>query len=181
MIRPNFSLFSLTVLLLATALSCGDPVHDNQVAALGPEPAGSSPGPTHRPGQPCLVCHDGSGPGNLKLSVAGTVYAVKGQTDPLPNTLVTLTDATGSGRTATTNSVGNFLVPFSEWAPTAPINVALSYPADVDPPQNTATMKSHIGRDGSCASCHYDPPGPATPGRVYMVIDPQDLNGGTGQ
>ena len=53
-----------------------DPVHDEQVAALGPEPAGESPGPLHRPGQPCLVCHGGLGPAHQSFSVAGTVFAI---------------------------------------------------------------------------------------------------------
>ncbi len=48
---------------LAVGGACGgDPVHDEEVAALGPEPGGGAPGPEHRPGQPCLVCHGGSGP-----------------------------------------------------------------------------------------------------------------------
>ena len=124
------SVLWLSTLLVALGAACGDPVHDNQVAALGPEAAGESPGPTHRAGQPCLVCHDGSGPANLKLSIGGTIYVAKGGTDPLPNTKVHLVDANGSGRDAVTNDVGNFLVSFSEWAPAAPISVSLTYPAD---------------------------------------------------
>ena len=173
------SIGALCTLIVAAGAACGDPVHDNEVAALGPEAPGESPGPTHRAGQPCLVCHDGSGPGNLKMSVAGTIYLAQSAPDPLPNARVHLVDANGSAREAITNSVGNFLVPFSEWAPTAPISVTLSYPADVSPALNTATMSTFIGRDGSCASCHYDPAGPSSHGRVYMVLDPADLQGST--
>src|SRR5207249_3431097 len=42
---------------LGGAIACGDPVHDDAVAALGPEAPGVRPGPTPRPGQPGLTCH----------------------------------------------------------------------------------------------------------------------------
>ena len=78
--RLGSSLSSLLLPLAVVAaasggvLSCYDPVHDQEVAALGGEAPGVSPGPTHRPGQPCNVCHGGVGPANLRFSVAGTVY-----------------------------------------------------------------------------------------------------------
>ena len=28
----------------------------------------------HRPGQPCLTCHGGKGPGHVEFSIAGTLY-----------------------------------------------------------------------------------------------------------
>jgi len=33
-------------------------------------------------------------------------------------------------------------------------------------------MKTRVGRDGSCATCHSDPAGPASAGHVYLVADP---------
>src|SRR6202020_2306636 len=96
---------------LALAGACdANPVHDNEVAALGPEPTGS-PGPDHRPGQPCLVCHGGSGPASLQFAVAGTVYqAQSGAAVGQNGAVVSLNDTNGVTATATTNSVGNFWV-----------------------------------------------------------------------
>lgn len=172
--RVGFAAIALAILA-----ACADPAHDNKVSALGPEPGGS-PGPTHRPGQPCLVCHDGTGPASAKFSVAGTVYALRGQTDPISGITVQLTDALGSVISPVTNSAGNFFVSFSTWAPTAPIKVALYFDKGADDEKSIA-MTTHIGRDGSCASCHFDPPGPTTPGRVYFATDPADLPGAAAQ
>lgn len=163
---------ALLVIVLSALGACGDPVHDNEVNALGPEKNGIPPGPRHRAGQPCLVCHDGTGPGSPTFTVAGTVYAVKGEDAPYEGATVHLTDANGGTHDATTNDVGNFYITQDEWTPQAPIHVEITA-GDV-----TATMSTHIGRDGSCASCHYDPPGPASPGRVYLVVDSTDLPGG---
>lgn len=179
----------VAIALAAAALaSCGDPAHDNAVNALGPEKPGVSPGPTHRPGQPCVICHGGSGPGNPQFSIGGTVYAVKGQTDPLVNATVHLTDATGSTRTATTNAAGNFYITLSQWAPLPPIaKISVDCgpltstspytcgPTDPNTPSLTATMNTHIGRDGSCAGCHFGVRSATTPGPIYVASDPADL------
>lgn len=162
----------LVGMLFSVALSCGgDPVHDSQVSALGPE-TGVSPGPQHRPGQPCLTCHGGSGPASTQFSMAGTVFGVKDKSCPLAGVQVQLTDANRSQHSATTNDAGNFYVPLSDWAPVAPVHVALTFQ------MLTARMTSHIGRDGSCADCHYEPPSPATPGIVYMAFSAADLPAG---
>jgi hypothetical protein len=34
----------------------------------------------------------------------------------------------------------------------------------------SVTMHSHIGGNGSCAGCHADPAGPASPGHVYLTM-----------
>ena len=157
--------------LLVLAHGCADPVHDNEVSALGPEAAGVSPGATHRPGQPCLTCHGGSGPGSPQFSVAGTIYAAQSQATPLPQANVQLVDATGSIKTATTNAAGNFYVTVDQWAPVNPFHVSLTYKTV------TTQMTTHIGRTGSCADCHFNPPGPSTTGPVYLVLEPGDLPG----
>ena len=59
--------------LLVLLLSC-DPVHDDAVSALGGETPGIPRGPLHRPGQPCLVCHDGASGDPAAFSMAGTVF-----------------------------------------------------------------------------------------------------------
>jgi hypothetical protein len=156
---------------LLTFGACADPVHDNRVDALGPEQDGIRPGPRHRAGQPCLACHDGSGPGSPKMSLGGTIYAVKGESAPMVGVNVHFVDARGATWDATTNDVGNFYVQFDDWAPFAPIHVSISL-GDTE-----VKMDTHIGRDGSCASCHFDPPGPSSAGRVYFALDAEDLPG----
>lgn len=145
----RWSCFMLAVAFAVVVLvSCIDPTHDEAVAALGPEVAGVPRGPTHRAGQPCLTCHGGSGPGEPEMAVGGTIYEVRGGTVPLEGVTVTLTDARGAQRTTASNVVGNFYVFKSDWEPVFPLSVALTYGDE------RVEMKTPIGRDGACASCH---------------------------
>lgn len=141
-------------LSLAALASCLNPVHSDAVDVLGGEASGVRQGPTHRPGQPCLTCHGGDGPGEPDFELAGTVYETKGQGVPdtskgAPGVTVTFTDAFGNTHTTETNSVGNFYVQEGRYTPTYPVYVALS--RDGKP---ASTMKTRIGRRGSCADCH---------------------------
>lgn len=129
--------------------SCIDPVHSDAVAALGGEVSGQRPGPSHRPGQDCLVCHGGSGPGSPDFTVAGTVYATRGSTTPLGGVNVVLTDANNATKTVVSNGAGNFYITASQWSPATPIAVKLEYG------DKTKVMKSRIGGFGGCALCHY--------------------------
>jgi hypothetical protein len=65
--------FAWAFALGLAAVGCDDPVHDDAVTALGGEDPNVPIGALHRPGQPCLVCHGGSGPAALAFSVGGTV------------------------------------------------------------------------------------------------------------
>lgn len=171
--RDDSFVICLAALVLAAPLSaCNvvedalDPVHAREVAALGDDPSGQHNGPTHRPGQPCLVCHGGLGPGRPDLSVGGTIYRSMPNTQSLNGAVVTLTDAHKDIRQVTTNRTGNFLIDASAWQPTYPMFASVSYGGvGID-------MKTQVGRDGSCAACHTDPPGPASAGHVYLVVDP---------
>jgi hypothetical protein len=166
-------LLALGLVVAAFGSACSDPVHDGEVAALGPEPGGS-PGPTHRPGQPCNVCHGGLGPAGKQFSVAGTVFQAK--LDPQPQgcngVSVQLADKNMAMYTATTNSAGNFYVLQADWVPAWPTAVALDYGMGT----LQAAMTTHMGLDGSCASCHFGTPGPNTSGPVYLAIDPMDIS-----
>ncbi len=171
--------FYFAAVLLAV-WSCGDPVHDTRVDALGGEKSGVPTGPTHRSGQPCLTCHGGQGPADLELSVAGTIYQTAApDSPPLEGATVTVFDATqladgGAPRTAVTNAAGNFSFRRTEWAPVYPLHdISVTFPGVAAP----TTMHTTVGRDGSCASCHVDPKGPATHGHVYLVLEPADLPG----
>jgi hypothetical protein len=166
----------------AIAASCTpDPTHDSEVTALGGEAPGVSPGPLHRPGQPCLVCHGGDGPAKQQFAVAGTVYQALGDMTPLQGGVVQVFDVNNVEHHASTNAVGNFYIESSSW-PGYPLHgINVSY---LD---TTADMTATVGRDGSCATCHFEGRGDAgrsatTPGHVYLVDDPSNFptsnNGG---
>jgi len=161
---------SLLIAVLGAAgavvsVACNDnEVHDEQVAALGPEQPGVPPGPTHRPGQPCVTCHGGSGPAKSQFSIGGTVYETQGQLTPSVGSTVVIEDIDGNvWTTSPTNSAGNFYVYLSDFAPHYPTQPTV-VPEDGS---QTILMATHIGRDGSCADCHANPAGPSSPGPVY--------------
>jgi hypothetical protein len=141
-------LLPLAVVVAALAGGCNDPVHDDAVAALGPEDPNVPVGPLHRPGQPCLVCHDGGGPGVLVFGTAGTVYQDAMDPFPMVSATVTLTDAAGNASTPLTNCAGNFFVEAVDWMPAFPVHVAVSWGSV------GTTMLSHMGKATSCAECH---------------------------
>lgn len=154
-------------LALAAALSAGscDPVHDDAVAALGGETPGVPAGPLHRPGQPCLLCHDGASGDPAAFSMAGTVFEEANALLPSVGAVVTLTSADGTTATAMTNAAGNFFLTPDAYTPAYPVHVTSIALGGV-----RITMHSHIGGNGSCAGCHADPAGPDSPGHVYFDV-----------
>jgi len=151
------------LMLASLAMACSlDPVHDEAVADLGPEVAGIAEGPLHRAGQPCLVCHDGS-TAQPAMSVAGTVNAVLGSSTPLAGASVSLTDITSSMFVAKTNAAGNFYVEPGAFRPVFPLHVEISFGG------YTSIMTTIVGRNGSCAACHVDPPSRISVGAVYLA------------
>jgi hypothetical protein len=169
--------------VVAMSVGACDPVVDDAIAALGPENPLVRRGPEHRPGQPCLLCHDGALGDPPAFSVAGTIYETPSSTVGVQGATITLVDSSGSRRpyvTQPTNDAGNFYVTPSEWTPTFPITTIAVTSAKA----GFATMKSSIGRSASCATCHFPPNGPPgsspawgpdTPGQVVIVED----DGGT--
>jgi hypothetical protein len=135
-------------LAVLACAACYDPVHVDAVTALGDEAPGIPPGPTHRPGQPCTTCHGGDGPADLELSVAGTLFAVRGSSVALPGGVATVTDAHGDSRPLTSNDAGNFYVPRSQWEPVFPLQAVI---AAEDVRRQMITL---LRRDGGCATCH---------------------------
>jgi len=149
--------------------SCANPVQDQAIAALGGELSGVPPGPFHRPGQPCVVCHSENGTTKLQMVLGGTVFAdltsFKGVTD----VDVVFTDSIGQTMTTTTNCVGNFYISSNSWSPKFPLAVEVRFPVfNMDGTeqmqsdgnggmklvQKVKAMGSVISRDGSCADCH---------------------------
>lgn len=141
--------------LAAAGSGCTDPVRDQAIEALGDDT--EEPGPNHRPGQPCLLCHSDGGPASSKpFAVAGTIYeSSKPGADGVVDITVQFVDARGGAPKLPVQSAesGNFWVPLQDWPNIAfPIRVGL-YKDNVDGPP-TVTMKSLINREGSCNYCH---------------------------
>lgn len=123
-----------------------DPVPQDIIDALGEEKG--TPSAKHRPGQPCLACHSKYEGAEPLMAVAGTLYALDladNKLLPARNIRVTILDSKGGTRKACTNSAGNFYVAQENWQD-------ITFP--ILPTAGGTTMKSLIGRDGSCASCH---------------------------
>jgi hypothetical protein len=161
------------VAIAALASACVDTVHEDSVQGLGSELPGVPPGPLHRPGQPCITCHGGSGPASMQFSVGGTVYAVQGGSTPVANVQVQIEDITGVFWNGTTNSAGNFWSTLAEFAPHYPTTVQIT---SADGSQ-TQAMSTLINRDGSCADCHLSPRSTISQGPVYLAQSAPD--GGT--
>jgi len=156
----------LAALALVSLVAC-DPVNSGAIDALGGETPGVRQGPLHRPGQPCLLCHDGQIGDPPAFSVAGTVFEIPAGSIGVDSATVSLVDSVNSRYFAITNSAGNFYATPAEWTPTFPI-VSVSV---VDSAGLKVSMQSQIGRDGACAGCHFDPAGPASPGHISMMAD----------
>ena len=146
-------LIAIAVLGASGSASCFDPVQSGAVDALGPEKRGVRAGPTHRPGQPCLTCHGGQGPGSPEFTIAGTIYSARGVQEPLSGVSVVLEDVTRATRTVVSNEVGNFYIASATWSPTFPVLVHLK---DSRADENgVKVMVTPMARNGGCAFCHY--------------------------
>jgi len=163
--------FIHTLLILASgAIACADPAHDQAVQALGGEAPGVPEGPLHRPGQPCVTCHGDSGPASGEFSLAGTVYALLLESEPVPNVLVRIKDIRGTEFSVTTNQGGNFYIRREEWQPVYPLQASIRLG------NLTKQMSTHIARAPSCADCHLHPPGRNSPGHIYIATSRSELS-----
>ena len=153
-------------LLIATLLACADPVLDQAIDALGPEAPGVPPGPLHRPGQPCVLCHGEAGDAPPFL-LAGTVYVDAHSLTPIDDVRVDFIDSSGSAFSTTTNCAGNFFVRPQEYPAASPLWVSMRRD------EVLREMETPIYRDGSCAGCHDDPVGSASAGHVFLIDDPE--------
>ncbi len=156
----------IAFLALLLAVGCQDPVHDDKVSALGPEPGPYERGPLHRPGQPCTVCHGGKGPSHNAFDLAGTTFYSKNSLDPLAFATVVLYDADGNTEAYGTNDVGNFFIKEGELTLQYPLWVA------IESSGVRVRMETPIFRARSCAQCHFDPVGTDSVGHVFLVDTP---------
>ena len=162
------------IVVASLAPSCSDPVHDAQVASLGPEYPGIPQGQYHRAGQPCTVCHGPEGPASTQFSMAGTIfYAPYSATNigyGYESAYISMIDANGQiSPPITTNCVGNWWTTAGTFNPAFPVLVTV-YPT----PGSTAgiPMVTQISRATSCAECHSDPPAYDAVGHVYVGGSP---------
>lgn len=150
------------VSLVALAFfGCADPTVNATVDELGPEAPGVGPGPNHRPGQPCVACHQNTGRAS-PFSLAGTVYQDRERTRPLVGARLDFIDAKGHSYATYSNCVGNFYIGADEWHAHFPLWVQLVYGNEA------IFMQTPIQRERSCATCHFDPSGPDSAGHVYL-------------
>jgi hypothetical protein len=147
--------------LCAACAACADPARQRAIDALGDEDPDVAPGPLHRAGQPCLVCHARGGVARV-MSAAGTVYRDAERTSPLAGADVTLTDSASRSVTVRSNCAGNFFAYESAFAPTFPVFARVSWRG------RSVDMQSLIHRDGDCARCHADPQSPRAVGHLYL-------------
>lgn len=156
-----------------------DPVPQEIIDGLGEEKG--EPSATHRPGQPCLACHSTYEGADPPMAVGGTVYtrAEDGSAVAASNLLVTLFDSAGASKKACTNGAGNFYIEKEKWQD-------VTFPLAVT--AGDRSMRSLIGRDGSCAGCHFISPdkdhdpmtgaGRDTPGLVIVTGPGSDTSCG---
>jgi hypothetical protein len=161
--QPSLIRAGIVCALLA---GCADPVHDAAVEALGGEASGVPKGPTHRPGQPCLTCHGGDGPGgDLTMSFGGTLFLHAAGDDEAVGATIRVVDARARSYETTTNEAGNFWIPESEFVPEFPVNTAVTLG------RYSRVMKTWIRLDGSCNSCHGGAENYDSPGQLWVLPD----------
>lgn len=150
-----------------------NPVPDAAIDALGDEVG--DPGPDHRPGQPCVLCHSKGGPASDDpFAVGGTVFHDPKSAQGVAGVNILFVDSNGAApkNDVVTSQSGNFFVRTSDWDPSFPLFVNIYNPAD----GTKRVMNSHIGREPSCANCHRDAFDKAqalySVGHVYMYSAP---------
>jgi hypothetical protein len=166
---------------------CGDPVRSSAIDDLGGETPGVPPGPLHRPGQPCVLCHDGNGPGNMVLRFGGTVYQSQaGPPAPVVGAIVHFRDTANKEYRTATNCAGNFFVVEGDYQPAGPVFVKVEYSVALVSPSGATQVVPVIGRmtspiydtegstvsglrDRSCAYCHTDPASRSSAGHIYLA------------
>ncbi len=157
----NMKLLAASIVAVAAALStaaCGDD-GDESVCDI---PINTSPGPTMRPGQNCLDCHqDGFGDPNApEFTAAGTVFpAIDSEfCEGVEGATLTFKKMDGTDLVLTTNSVGNF------WTTEAiqPTGPTIEYQG------RTLAMNRDLPAIAACNACHSNPPVGGAPGKIYV-------------
>jgi hypothetical protein len=96
-----------------------------------------------------VLCHSASGPASGEFDLAGTVFATKSATAGAADVEVQLL-APSLSFSLKTNRAGNFFLRKGELPVAFPISVTI-YKENV----KVRPMNSFIGREPSCATCHF--------------------------
>jgi len=167
--RPALASVLAAVLFPLLGLSCRyDPVPQEIIDDLGPEQG--TPSALHRPGQPCLACHSKYAGAAPQMTFGGTVYTkdADGKIIPAAGVSVFVADSAGDPRKACSNQAGNFYLEQKDWKEVAfPLTVTAG----------SRNMRSLIGRDGSCGSCHKLPDPEGEPDRNPVTGEGRDSAG----
>jgi hypothetical protein len=154
------------VVLAVVASSCNlDPVHRSGVKALGAENGDEYPplSEFHRPGEPCALCHSKDGPANSEFVLGGTVFWGPDRYDRrVDQAYVRIDGPEKTKRCFVTNCNGNFFVRPDDYKNLKfPLLVSVervNAPGGTGPNDEKTLairrMSGHIGREGSCATCH---------------------------
>ena len=177
------------VAVVSVASSCSlDPVHRSEVDVLGAEKADEYPieSEYHRPGEPCALCHSEKGPADTKFALGGTIFW--GPDDygaRVDNAYVYVLDAKNTTKCFVTNCNGNFYVKQDDLDrekttfPTYPLLVSVFRavnPGTDETKLQARTMSGHIGREGSCATCHIQGLRDyASPGQIRLFNTAQEF------
>lgn len=161
------------VACLVLAAGCLGTTPEEELADQQGDDPTDDEGPTHRPGQRCLVCHESD------FVIAGTVYRRAEDAAGLSGAEVEITDDDGRVFTALTNRAGNFMMSVGDggerdegWvrlpeAPTFPLRVTVRDAGE------ERTMRNVIHREGACAACHdRQGKGSASNGKVFVEKTP---------
>jgi hypothetical protein len=158
--------------LLTGMLACGDPYREQRVESLGDEAANFPTNANHRPGQPCVWCHDSHEGAEPEMSIAGTLFVAPPDVAPflVEGYVVRLLDSEGARIEVKSNKCGNFFVKKDQYDPAYPVRVEVLVPDETDPTKllSNQLMTSRIAREGSCGGCHKHPSSPFSPGVVFV-------------
>lgn len=172
---PRLSPRSITALAAAgialsgaLVLSCRyDPVPQEIIDDLGDD-YGS--GADHRAGQPCLACHSAYAQVAPQMTFGGTVYTKDpdGNIIPASGVTVAVFDSAGDSRLSCSRPSGNFYLEKKDWK-------EVEFPLTVK--AGSKRMRSLVGRDGSCGSCHKVPDPENAPERDPVTGEGHDSAG----
>lgn len=145
-----------------TLSACGGT--DDEATAEACGPIETTPGPTMRPGENCLSCHqDGFGDEEApEFTAAGTVFASldSDHCDGVGGVSIFLTAADGSELELVTNQVGNFWTsePLMEEGP----GPRLEFEGE------TIMMGRDLPSIPACNACHSDSPVGGAAGKIFV-------------
>ncbi|HSO36330.1 MAG TPA: hypothetical protein VLT33_27575 [Labilithrix sp.] len=154
------------VFLAGFGSSCNlDPVHRAGVNNLGEENSSQYPPESeyHRPGEPCTLCHSKEGPADTEYVLGGTIFWGPDRYDRrVDQAYVRIGGPEKTTKCFVTNCNGNFFVKADDYKNLKfPLLVSVervNRPGGSGPNDEKSIavrrMSGHIGREGSCATCH---------------------------